>query len=528
VLSEGAAFLVLEEAAHARARGVQPLAGLSGWGLSCDAAHPTTPISDGIRRAMAAALVDAGLQPGDAGQVSAHGTGSAANDAAEADAIARLLGQRLGEVTVTAIKGTVGHTEGAAGAFGALTAVLSLQRDTLPPLAGYAGRDPALPHLRLATGGAEEYHGRNVLVNASGFGGANASLLFEKPSAPAHLEGVPVLRQTRHPVITATLALTARDGTLIEDHEALLWPGGAYLPLDRTSGRVLRAAQRLLGTDRPGAPDPAAAVVLGTAYGSQARHESIWTALASGGPRAVDPNDFALSTFNAPGSAVAAACGLGGANLVFLGAASGAAAIEESARLVASGRARRVLAGAYDEATPYYRRVMAGYGEPGLTDAVALLLIEDEALARERGATALASIAGYGCRAPASGDWPDADAFSATMRDALRQAGSEFGDLAAVVLDPHRDTRESQMKALTALGSAGVTLIDLAPVYGNCLAAATPLAVRVAIDASAGGCWPVGAVLRGVPQLKPGQAVLINACGLLAGCASLVVVPHGA
>ncbi len=60
--------------------------------------------------------------------------------------------------------------------------------------------------------------------------------------------------------------------------------------------------------------------MLGTTYGSQARHERMWTALADGGPRAVDPNDFALSTFNAPGSAVASAYGFGGANLVFLGA----------------------------------------------------------------------------------------------------------------------------------------------------------------------------------------------------------------
>ena len=184
VLSEGAAVLVLEDATHARNRGATPLARLSGWGLSCDAAHPTTPVSDGSLRAMTAALDDAGLQPGDVDQVSAHGTGSAANDAAEAEAIGRLLGPRLADVPVTAIKGTLGHTEGAAGAFAALAAVLSLQHDTLPPLTGYAGPDAALPPLRLATDGAQTYRGNNVLVNASGFGGANASLLFEKPDAP--------------------------------------------------------------------------------------------------------------------------------------------------------------------------------------------------------------------------------------------------------------------------------------------------------------------------------------------------------
>jgi 3-oxoacyl-[acyl-carrier-protein] synthase II len=68
-----------------------------------------------------------------------------------------------------------GHTEGAAGAFGALAAVLSLQHDALPPLAGFTARDAALPPLRLALDGTEHHAGRNVLVNTSGFGGANAS-----------------------------------------------------------------------------------------------------------------------------------------------------------------------------------------------------------------------------------------------------------------------------------------------------------------------------------------------------------------
>lgn len=520
VLSEGAAILVLESESHASDRGATVLARLGGYGLSCDAAHPTTPAGDGIVRAMTAALRDAGLPPDALDQVSAHGTGSAANDAAETRALATLLGDRLPEVPITAIKGTTGHTEGAAGAFGALAAVLSLQHDTLPPLAGYTQPDPSLPPLRLTLDGPEPHEGRNVLVNASGFGGANAALFFEKPSPPRPGSEPP----SRRAVITACIALTARDGTLPEPDASSCWPGGRSLPLDRISGLVMSATERLLGPAIDPQLVPDAAVVLGTAYGSQARHERMWTALADDGPRAVDPNDFALSTFNAPGSAVASAYGYGGANLVFLGATGGATAIVESNRLIASGRARRVLTGAYEEVTPYFRRLLGDVGECGAAEAVCLLLMQDEASAQEQGTTACATILGHGSCAPAT-TWPDENDLLSSMRATLSRAALEPRDLGAVILDPHANAREAQLTAIASLFPEDVALIDLAPLYGNCLAASTPLAITVMLAAATSGAWPAGAVLRGNPAFAANRPVLINACGLMSGCVSLVVQP---
>jgi 3-oxoacyl-[acyl-carrier-protein] synthase II len=522
VLSEGAAILVLEAESHARERSAPVLARLSGWGLSCDAAHPTTPGSDGVLRAMTGALQDAGLDAQDVDQVSAHGTGSGANDAAEAQALASLLGDRISAVPVSAIKGMTGHTEGAAGAFGALAAVLSLQHDALPPLAGFTARDAALPPLRLALDGTEHHAGRNVLVNTSGFGGANACLLLEKPSStPCHREA-----PDRRAVVTATVALTAEDGTLPEPGTATFWPGGRSLPLDRISSLVLMAADCLLGRRATPGTDTEAAVVLGTTYGSQARHERMWAALADGGPRAVDANDFALSTFNAPGSAVASAYGLGGANLVFLGPTGGVAAIEEASRLIASGRARRVLAGAYEEVTPYFRGILGGVGESDPAEGVALLLLEDESKAAERDAPSLARILGHAGRTPSEA-WPGGAEFAATMRSALERAAVAPEDLGAVILDPHANSREAQLAAIDALFPVGITLIDLAPIYGNCLAASTPLGLNVTLSASAAGRWPSSAVLRGDAVFASGRPVLISACGLMSGCAALVVLPHG-
>jgi 3-oxoacyl-[acyl-carrier-protein] synthase II len=521
VLSEGAAILVLESEPHARDRGVSVLARLSGWGLSCDAAHPTTPGIDGVLRAMTAALQDACLSPEDLDQVSAHGTGSASNDAAEARAIATLLGERLPHVPITAIKGTTGHTEGAAGAFGAAAALLSLHRDMLPPLAGYAEPDSTLPSLRLSLNGSEHYEGRSVLVNASGFGGANAALLFEKGSASRPQPEAPA----RRAVITATTAVTGSSCGYSDELDSPHWPGGRSLPLDRISSLVMSTSERLLGPPCEREVDADAAVVLGTTYGSQARHEHMWTALDTAGPAAVDPNDFALSTFNAPGSAAASAYGYGGANLIFLGPTGGFAAIEEANRLITSGRARRVLAGGYEEVTPYFRRLMTSLGESEVAEAVCLLTLEDEADAEERGADSYAKLLGHASRAPA-GEWADAPEFVAAMHDALSKASVEAYDVGAIVLDPHASVREAQLSAVDSLFGGAVTLIDLVPIHGNCLAASTPLALHVSLEATASGGWRRSAVLRSAETFTAERPVLINTAGLMSGCASLVVQLH--
>ena len=522
ILSEGAALLVLESEGNARERGATALARLAGWGLSCDAAHPTTPGHEGVLCAMTSSLEDAGLSPTAIDQISAHGTGSNANDAAEVQAIETLLGSRLPKVPVIAIKSTTGHTEGAAGAFGALAAIVSLQRNLVPPIANYTAPDSSLPSLRLATAGPEHHEGRSVLVNASGFGGANAALVFQKPSEPPSRLPAP----THGAVITATLAMPLLDDKASsQSHETVFWPGGHSLPLDRISSLVLSGAERLLEPHPAPAIDSEAAVVLGTTYGSQARHESMWTALSEDGPRAVDPNDFALSTFNAPGSAVASAYGLGGPNLVFLGATAGATAIEEANRLIINRRAGRVLAGAYEEITPYFRRLLASLGESDIAESVCLLRLEDEASARDRGVNAVATLLGHASRAPVAA-WADHAEILATMQAVVDRAGLQSSDLAAVVLDPHANTREAQLAAVDILFDQSVTLIDPSAVHGNCLSASAPLALNIAIDAAATGRWPSRLVLRGDDAFLPGRPVLINACGLMSGCAALIVQAH--
>lgn len=175
-LGEGAAFLILERASDARARGAEVLAHLAGWSNTCDAHHPTAPHPEGrgAERAMRQALVAAGRTPADVDYVNAHGTGTPENDRAEGQALRALFGDDLPAISST--KRVFGHTLGAAGAIEAVVSVLALARGFLPGNPGFTTLDPhsGIEPLR-ATRAAEP---SLVLSNSFGFGGNNTALCF--------------------------------------------------------------------------------------------------------------------------------------------------------------------------------------------------------------------------------------------------------------------------------------------------------------------------------------------------------------
>ncbi|MEU1144500.1 beta-ketoacyl-[acyl-carrier-protein] synthase family protein [Streptomyces sp. NPDC005863] len=179
VLAEGAALLVLEHPAHARARGARTHALLAGYGASCDAHHPTAPPSDGhgAVRAMHAALTDAGLAQDDIDHINAHGTSTPLNDAAEYHAIQRVFGT---PPPVTANKGVWGHAIGAAGAIEAAVTALTLEHQTIPPTANHTAQDPAFD-LDIVTGSPRPARLDAALSNSFGFGGHNAVLVLTTP-----------------------------------------------------------------------------------------------------------------------------------------------------------------------------------------------------------------------------------------------------------------------------------------------------------------------------------------------------------
>jgi dodecanoy-ACP synthase len=176
VMAEGAAVLVLERAADARARGADVHAGLAGYGASADAHHPTAPEphGTGAERAVRAALADAGVLPGDVDHVNAHATSTPLGDLAEARMLRRVFGDRP---AVTSTKGVTGHAIGAAGAIEAAYAVLAVRHGVVPPTANLDSLDKEIDLDVVA--GAPRTRRVDVAVSDSfGFGGQNAVLVF--------------------------------------------------------------------------------------------------------------------------------------------------------------------------------------------------------------------------------------------------------------------------------------------------------------------------------------------------------------
>ena len=175
VLGEGAAVLVLETEEHARRRGAEVLAELAGVGMGADAGDITAPDPQGAARAMRAALADARLSPDEVDYVNAHGTATAANDVAEAQAIHAVFGARAARLPVSSSKSLFGHALGAAGALEAVATVLALRHGIVPPTANFTGPDPACP-VDAVPNTAREMPVRVALSNSFAFGGLNAVL----------------------------------------------------------------------------------------------------------------------------------------------------------------------------------------------------------------------------------------------------------------------------------------------------------------------------------------------------------------
>jgi 3-oxoacyl-(acyl-carrier-protein) synthase len=172
MLAEGAAALVLERETDARARDAPVYGRVVGWANVADAHHITAPHPHGrgAAESMARALAHAGASRRDVDYVCAHGTGTASNDASEAQAIHGVLAGHATETPVSSAKGALGHTQGAASAIEAICCLLALRDGVVPPTANCETPDPACA-LDVVTGGARSAKLRLVLNNAFGFGG---------------------------------------------------------------------------------------------------------------------------------------------------------------------------------------------------------------------------------------------------------------------------------------------------------------------------------------------------------------------
>ncbi|WP_433042418.1 beta-ketoacyl synthase N-terminal-like domain-containing protein [Dactylosporangium sp. CS-033363] len=177
LLGDGAAALVLVPPG----RPGPVLGRVLATGLSCDAAHPTAPDVEGITRAVTDAYRRAGREPADTGTVVAHGTGTALNDPTECAALRAVLPTGAGGPVVTAVKGAVGHTSGAAALINVDVALRSLAAGVVPAVVGLRTVLPEGEELRFVRGEPQPLPPGLVQSNAFGFGGVNAVTLLEAP-----------------------------------------------------------------------------------------------------------------------------------------------------------------------------------------------------------------------------------------------------------------------------------------------------------------------------------------------------------
>jgi 3-oxoacyl-[acyl-carrier-protein] synthase II len=183
VLGEGAAALLLEEYEHALHRGAKIYAEMVGGGISADAYHITAAHPEGVGAdlSMRRALDDAQLTPADIDYINPHATSTPVGDMSEIKAMARLWGDDLSRVQISATKSMTGHLLGAAGAIEALICVLAIKHDLIPPTINTCTLDLALPSGVKLTLGEKVAHRVDVAMsNSFGFGGHNATVIFRK------------------------------------------------------------------------------------------------------------------------------------------------------------------------------------------------------------------------------------------------------------------------------------------------------------------------------------------------------------
>ncbi len=401
---EGAAFLVFEEMAQAKARGAKIYAEFLGYGLSSDAYHPTAPdpVGKSQKRALEEALEMAGASSHEIDYVNAHGTGTVTNDAIESRLLTSVFGDRIAEIPVSSLKGALGHTLGAAGAVEALFTVKAISESTLPPTANFVGA---------RTGCTLDYipqsrpHPIGVAVSQNfAFGGNNAALVFGSLlRQPAILAAAPEKNtEPRRVVITGVGplspigcgndeflqgivegksgivetpdddALTPAYGAPIQDFDPNRHARFQARRMDRM-GQLIVCSAMLAAKDcglKIGKKNAhRVGIVGGTAYGPVSSCFDFNQYLVDDQPAKANPGLFPNTVFNAGVGLASIQLRVRGCNLIICnGQSAGLDAISFAAQQIRAGNADLIFAGGVDEYETAVRRIVGGIARchPGL------------------------------------------------------------------------------------------------------------------------------------------------------------------
>ena len=359
---------------------------IRGYANRCDAFHQTASSEngEGAFLAMTDALKMAGLRPEDISYINAHGTGTPNNDASESEAIRRVFADNIPPVSST--KGFTGHTTSASGAIETVICILALQNNFLPANLGWKEQDEAcitpLGNEELRMKNEEFATARNILCNSFGFGGNDSAVVIGKSSTPDFSsKEQPRLQRRGQEAFSPSLNLKSFPSgedlgeattcvlgeAVIDDVEQLgelrefVTAGEA-----RRMGKLMKAATitsmralRQAGVERPDA------IITATAYGMLETSERFLTDMVENGEEMLSPTLFMQSTHNTIGSALAIRLKCHGYNITYSqGSDSFRWALRDAKRLIETGKAKTVLVGQHDEATPTMQHFCRQMGCP--------------------------------------------------------------------------------------------------------------------------------------------------------------------
>ena len=367
-LGEGSGFVILEALERAQARRIAPLAQVLGYGLSADAHHETSPdpSGSGVTRAIAAALADAGTLAAEIDFVSAHGTGTDSNDAAEWLGVRAALGPGADRVPISSTKSFLGHTQGAAGVLELISLLICLKRGLIPPTLRAMPARPGAPADPVATDRPRAHPVRSALKLSAAFGGANSALVIGQPGTPKRSP------PARRAIKVAGLSAIGPHGLDVSALEAAFTSGrplsGAVQSFDLEkivrsaperdldpSGKYVTAATALALADGRITVRGAARSRSGLFTGNTRMPAfSAWdcqTSIDRRGINAIAATPFTQMVLNAPAGMCAKLLSLKGPLLVLsAGRSSGLLAIIRAAEHLASrGCADLLIAGGLDE-----------------------------------------------------------------------------------------------------------------------------------------------------------------------------------
>ena len=180
IMGEGSGMMILEDLEFAKARGARIYCEITGYGFSSDAHHITAPSKEGPARAMKMTLKDSGLAAEEIDYINAHGTSTPAGDLNELKAIKMALGEKAAnQLSISSTKSMTGHLLGAAAAIEAIFSIKALHHNYVPPTINIENLDPECD-LDVTPNQGKSRDLRVAMSNAFGFGGTNASVIFQK------------------------------------------------------------------------------------------------------------------------------------------------------------------------------------------------------------------------------------------------------------------------------------------------------------------------------------------------------------